>query len=126
MTLFHITRAGSVVTTGAYDPAFDSDSGNADTLTVDQGAFLIAQGQGAYGARLANTGAWTVNVNGSIVARDGVGLALEAGAASTSKITVGAEGEISGRDAGLHVLSSATINNAGVIAASRPTERASS
>ncbi len=44
--------------------AFQLDSAAADTLTVDDDAFLISTfGTGAY---LQNTGAWTVNVAGQI------------------------------------------------------------
>jgi hypothetical protein len=113
MATFHITSAGSVLTTANNDSAFESDTANADMLTVDEGAFLIATGVAATGAFLANTGTWTVLVNGSIFSGQQVGLTLD-GAAN---VTIGANGEIGGQLGGIQTTSTATtITNLGVIA----------
>ena len=115
MTIFKITPATSVLTTGTVADAFAGDSAGADTLIVDPSAFLVATGAGAYGALLANTGAWNVTVNGSIVSKQARGLVLNPGNAAVSTITVGANGEIGGLE-GLCLFSAATIKNSGKIA----------
>ncbi|MSR15266.1 MAG: hypothetical protein EXR86_12010 [Gammaproteobacteria bacterium] len=94
---------------------FQQDSVNADTLSVDPGAFLITNGVFA-GAFLENTGAWTVSVNGTVWGANGINLGL--GNTGTSTITVGADGTVGTWDAGLNgivVSSSAIIKNFGTI-----------
>ena len=66
MATFRVTPATSVVTSANAVYAFSSDSLGADTLIVDPGAFLISTAFNSGGASLANTGGWTVTVNGSI------------------------------------------------------------
>jgi Ca2+-binding RTX toxin-like protein len=108
MAIFRIKRADSVFTT--VTNAFDSDSPGADSLIVDPGAHLIsAGGSGAY---LNFTGAWSVNVNGSIFS-SGPGILLEATNPGISTINIGVDGEVTG----IWLRSSANINNAGIIAA---------
>jgi len=100
-------------------PAFNSDTSGADTLIVDPAAFLIAvNGVGAF---LANTGAWTVTVNGSIVSQNSFGIFLEAGNAAVSTIKIGVDGEVQGGQGGADCIflgSSASLNNAGTITGS--------
>lgn len=115
MTAYRITPATSVYTNVPGDDAFDSDGPGADSLTVDADAFLVAAGGFASdGARLANTGAWTVNVNGSIASPYDAGLRLDPYNPGVSTITVGGEGSIGGKY-GMFVNSAANIQNAGTI-----------
>lgn len=115
MTAYRVTPASSVYTNAPGGHAFGGDSPGADSLTVDADAFLVAAGGfNAYGALLANTGAWTVNVNGSIVSPYDAGLALSPGNPGVSTITVGAEGSIGG-EYGMFVNSAASVQNAGAI-----------
>jgi hypothetical protein len=111
MAIFKITPSTSVFTAFP-GPAFNSDTSGADTLIVDSAAFLIAvNGDGAF---LANTGAWTVNVNGSIVSQSTVGIHLQAGNVAVSTISIGANGQVQG-DIGVRLDSPANIHNAGQI-----------
>jgi Ca2+-binding RTX toxin-like protein len=112
MAIFRITRATSVFTDALFDDAFRQDSPGADTLIVDPGAFLVAQF--GTGASLANTGAWTVTVNGSIVSPHSIGIVLGTGNTAVSTIKIGVDGEVQGL-AGINLGSSANINNAGTI-----------
>jgi RTX calcium-binding nonapeptide repeat (4 copies) len=116
MAIFKITPATSVFTTAVGDSAFHGDTAGADTLIVDPGAVLMAEGFGGTGAFLRFTGAWTVTINGAIVSTQQVGLSLDVGNPAISTITIGADGEVGGRE-GMNIGSSASINNAGVIAA---------
>jgi Peptidase M10 serralysin C terminal/RTX calcium-binding nonapeptide repeat (4 copies) len=118
MALFRITSSTSVfkdVLDFQHPDAFNRDTAGADTLIVDPGAYLISvPGNGAV---LAPTGAWTVNVNGSIVslALNNFGISLEAGNTGVSTINIGVDGEVQGNSAGIFANSSANINNAGLI-----------
>ncbi len=99
MAIFKITPAGSVLTmtTDFGVSAFASDTAGADTLIVDPSAFLIATGAGAAdGAFLANTGAWTVTVNGLIVSQHDNGITLSSFDTAVSTIKIGLDGEVSG------------------------------
>lgn len=109
------TPATSFFTDKAGDHAFDLDSAGADTLTIDQDAYVIALGTGAAGALLAATGAWTVNVNGGLFSDQAEGLILAAGNAAISKITVGVNGGVEGDTKGISAQSAVTIVNAGSI-----------
>ena len=113
MAIFHINPSTSRFSNigSAFGPPAD-DTPGADTLIVDPGAFLISTG--GSGAFLANTGAWTVTVNGSIVSAN-VGIFLFAGNTGVSTITIGVNGGVQGHDAGIVVSSSANINNSGEI-----------
>jgi Ca2+-binding RTX toxin-like protein len=115
MAIFRLKPADSVFTT--VSDAFASDSPTADTLIVDPGAYLITASAVSNGAFLANTGAWTVTVNGSIVGRN-AGIFLGDGNAAVSTIKVGVDGEVQGGLAGIFAASPANINNAGVISGS--------
>ena len=104
MATFKITTANSVVTTATADNAFDGDTAGADKLIVDPDGSLVASivsifGPRGSGALLANTGAWTVTVNGSIFAESSTGIDLAAGNAGVSKITIGQDGKVEGTDA---------------------------
>jgi Ca2+-binding RTX toxin-like protein len=114
MAIFHITPATSVFTNFVNNDAFDLDSPGADTLIVDPGAFLIAANGGGGALLAANTGAWTVTVNGSIIATGSIGIALGEGDA-VSTIKIGVEGSVQGGTLGVALGSSANINNAGEI-----------
>ena len=117
MTTYRITPSTSVHTTGFDDPAFNEDTAAADALIVDAGAFLVADGFDSAGASLANTNAWRVTINGSIVSQNDRGIRLQDDNLETSTITVGVEGEVSGRVCGIAAGSSVTIVNRGTIAA---------
>jgi hypothetical protein len=117
MATFRIKPADSVFNDlpqhGIEPNAFGSDSAGADTLIVDPNAFLISLfGNGAF---LAPTGAWTVNVNGSVVSQSDAGIRLEAGNTAVSTIKIGVDGEVQGGLYGILVESSANIINAGEI-----------
>jgi len=71
MAIFHISPATSVLKNDG-TIAFVGDSSGLDTLIVDPGSYLVSANNGD-GALLAATGAWMVNVNGSIVAQDQCG-----------------------------------------------------
>jgi len=113
MAIFKITPATSRSNLiDAFGPPAD-DTPGADTLIVDPGAFLISTAVGR-GAFLANTGAWTVTVNGSIVSQNNFGIFLVGGNVGVSTIKIGVNGEVSGA-AGVFLAGSANINNAGEI-----------
>jgi serralysin len=116
MAIFKITPTTSrfSISEDAFGPPTD-DTPGADTLIVDPGAFLISIAAGSAGAFLANTGAWTVTVNGSIVSQNLFGILLQAGNSALSTIKIGVNGEVSGASAGVLLASSANINNAGEI-----------
>src|SRR5262249_55076546 len=115
MTVYRITPSTSVHTTAFGEHAFHKDSATADALIVDAGAFLVADGGDSAGAFLANTNAWSVGVNGAIAPTQGNGIQLLGGNLQVSTITVGLEGEVSGRVCGIAVDSSANIVNKGTI-----------
>src|SRR5262249_6261335 len=112
MAIFKITPATSVLTN--VGNAFQGDTSAADTLIVDPSAYLITTVAGD-GVFLANTGAWTVTVNGSIVSQNFDGILLDVGNAAVSTIKIGADGEVQGNVDGILVTSSANIINAGQI-----------
>jgi Ca2+-binding RTX toxin-like protein len=121
MAIFKITPAKSVFNDLAPVPginpnAFDSDSAGADTLIVDPNAFLISLfGNGAF---LANTGPWTVAVNGSVISQNNVGLLLAGGNTTVSTIKIGVDGGVQGGLEGIQLASAGNVNNAGQISSS--------
>ncbi|WP_299132609.1 hypothetical protein [uncultured Amaricoccus sp.] len=112
MTAYRITPATSVYTDVFRAHAFAADSAGPDSLTVDAGAFLVANRLGI-GAYLGGTGAWTVSVAGSVVSTYEEGILLAPGA-DGSRVTIGAEGSVSGK-MGITLVSAATVENAGSI-----------
>ncbi|MFO1142469.1 MAG: calcium-binding protein [Amaricoccus sp.] len=112
MTAFRITPATSVFTDVFRAHAFAADSAGPDSLTVDAGAFLVANrlGMGAY---LEGTGAWTVSIAGAVVSTYEEGLMVAPGA-DGSRIAVSAEGSVSGK-IGIALVSAGTVENAGSI-----------
>ena len=70
--------ATSVYTDVFRDNAFDADSAGPASLSVDAGAFLVANRLGI-GAYLQGTGAWTVSVAGAVVSTYGEGLFVDPG-----------------------------------------------
>jgi hypothetical protein len=109
------SRFTNAPNTNAFGPVPGDDSAGPDTLIVDPRAFLITMGFGSDGAFLANTGAWTVTVNGSVVSKDHFGIFLQAGNSAVSTIKIGVDGEVQGGNVGIFLQSSANINNAGTI-----------
>jgi hypothetical protein len=99
MAIFTITPAGSVLTTGAADPAFDSDTAASDKLVVQDGAFLMATGAGSSAAVLAPTGLWNVSVKGTITSQDAAGIDLEAGNTGISFIDIFDDAAVGGKTA---------------------------
>lgn len=116
MAIFKFPALASIHTITDFDHAFDLDSSGADTLSLGFGYFFVAEGFGAVGAFLSNTGAWTVTVNGSIVSATTTGLWLLGGNPQVSTITIGSEGTVGGA-AGVTLDSSAILKNAGEISA---------
>ena len=118
MAVFTINETTFNVTNGNNANAFEGDSAGADTLTVTIDGFLIALGNNSNGARLANTGAWKVTVNGLIYSQEDDGIRLLAGNAAQSTITIGADGEVSGNGSNkgaINIESAAKVTNAGVV-----------
>ena len=109
MAIFNIT---STSTTQPGDHAFDLDSPQADTLNVLSGVSLTAAGEGSRGALLGRNGAWTVNLEGTIVAENSVGIDLAAGNTAVSTINI-RRGTVMGEEAAIAVRSSANIENSG-------------
>lgn len=114
MTAFKITNTSSVFTT--VDHAFGTFSAGKDSLTVDEGAYLLTTAANKHGARLEpGGGGWTATINGSIFSLlgDGIFLNYDSG---TSNITVGASGEVRGGSGnGIFTGTSVNIKNAGFI-----------
>lgn len=115
---FHTTTSTSVLTN--FGSAFSDDNPGADTLIVDDGAYLISTSATGNGAVLGATGAWTATINGSVYGANGI--QLMAGNTGVSTISVGATGSVASGPQGpsvgygIAVESSATIKNAGSIA----------
>ena len=87
MAIFKKTAANSVITNFA--AAFNADTVlTADTLIVDPGAFLISTNPLFHAVDLANTGAWTVTISGSVFGVGSTGISLASGNAAVSTITV--------------------------------------
>src|SRR5581483_6944638 len=83
-------------------------------LIVIEGGYLVASGAAAPGALLANTGPWTVTVDGAVTSTQDAGISLAAGNAKISTIQIDDTGEVGG-DIGIFAQSSLNIVNAGVI-----------
>jgi Ca2+-binding RTX toxin-like protein len=118
MANFLINEATVSVTNSNNTHAFDGDSAGADQLTVTLDGFLIALGNNSNGARLTNTGAWKVKINGLIYSQDDDGIRLLAGNTAQSTFTIGAEGEVSGNGSGkgaINLESAAKLTNAGSV-----------
>lgn len=100
--------------------AFSQGTSAADTLTVEQGAYLISTGD--FGAALDNQGAWKVTVDGTVHGPMH-GIHLKAGNAALSTIAVGVEGSVVARTdfggiygaAAMQLDSSANVKNEGLI-----------
>jgi hypothetical protein len=112
MAIYQITTANSVLTTADYEIAFRSDSPGFDTLVVDAGAYLKTEGTDAYGAYLARTMGWSVQVNGLIRAEESIGLYLDLQTVA-SLVSVGLGGEIYGGDIACY--NPSNLVNAGLI-----------
>src|SRR5688500_5147390 len=111
MTAYKVTPSTSLY---SFSDEFDSDSPAADSLTVDAGAFVISNA--AVAVRLANTGSWTVTINGTVYSQLNAGIYLAPGNSGISKFTIGEEAYVgSVDDIGLRLLSSATVVNKGII-----------
>jgi Ca2+-binding RTX toxin-like protein len=114
MAVYKITPTTSRFVSGG--DAFNEGSSGADSLTIDDGAYLVARTTGFFGADLDGPGIWTVKVNGSIVATDAHAIILRPGIAGVSTITVGATGEVgSYGGASIFAGSAASIKNDGMI-----------
>jgi hypothetical protein len=114
MAIFNFTASNSVHTTGIGDHAFDDDTSGADSLIVDAGAYLRADGINAYGVMLGNTKAWKVQVDGLVRSEYSIGIYLDKFNV-VSTIAVGADGVVYGDPYGIYDLSPANITNAGKI-----------
>ena len=109
MTAFKVTSGTSIFGAGV---GFSQDSAAADSLTVDIDAFVISTANDA--VVLANTGAWTATINGTVYSKVDAGLELAQGNLGMSKINIGVAGLIAG-DVGLVLRSNATVVNKGTI-----------
>lgn len=110
MTTFKVTGKNSIFTD---ETGFYQDSPAADSLTVDIDAFIISTRTSAI--ELQNTGGWTATINGTVMSTSsGDGIELSNGAATSSKITIGAFGSVSGVN-GISLGSAASLTNKGVI-----------
>ncbi|ARP99301.1 hypothetical protein [Pseudorhodoplanes sinuspersici] len=103
MASFVINASNSVVTSVNNVHAFSGDTGGS----------LIATGVNGLGAYLANTGGWKAAINGVIKSGMSDGM-LFAETSAKSTVTIGANGEVSGRT-GLFLEAPVTVNNAGTI-----------
>lgn len=115
VTTYRITPATSVRTTTTLAHGFESGGPGADTLIVDANGFLRTEGPSAFGAKLAGTGAWTVQVQGSIVSEDSIGISLLPSGPAVSSITVGAVGKVGGSGLGIAAFGPVTVENQRVI-----------
>jgi Ca2+-binding RTX toxin-like protein len=115
MTTFTITAGNSVRTTGFAEHAFNSDTAGADSLVVEAGAYLKAQGAFANGALLSNTKPWKVTVKGEIDSAQWDGLVLAAGNAGNSTINIDAGATVTGKYGAVVLQSAASLTNAGLI-----------
>jgi Ca2+-binding RTX toxin-like protein len=121
MANFRITPTTSVLTTGNYAHAFTSDTPGEDSLLVDANAYLQTEGIAARSAFFANTKAWKVTVNGSIVSKQSDAILFGAGNA-VSSLSIGASGIVDSDGilgSGIVAYSGVNIVNAGTIDASR-------
>ena len=116
MAIFSIAPFTTVVNNVA-GAAFEDDTAAADTLNVGIGAYLIDDVDPA--VFLANTGAWTVNISGSLFSTDGDGLKLDDGGSATTTIKISADGAVGSQQAaGIFAGGRVSINNAGFIGGS--------
>ena len=114
MAIFSIAPFTTVVNNVA-GAAFQDDTAAADTLNVGIGAYLIDDPA----VFLANTGAWTVNISGSLFSTDGDGLKLDDGGSATTTIKISADGAVGSQQAaGIFAGGRVGINNAGFIGGS--------
>src|SRR5581483_12170413 len=84
MTTFTVDNTNSVFASANNTPAFAKDSAAADSLIVIEGGYLVASGAAAPGALLANTGPWTVTIDGAGTSTQDAGISLAAGNAKIS------------------------------------------
>ncbi|MBK8008732.1 MAG: hypothetical protein IPK23_10090 [Rhizobiales bacterium] len=116
MATTKITDLTSIFSDTMNTPAFNGSTTSADTLTVDEGAYIVATALGSTAALLDPDGAWRVNVNGSIFSQHQYGIHLMAGNKSNSTITVGASGEVGSlNSSAIRMENDGTIKNAGMI-----------
>jgi len=108
MTAYHIIAFGNLTATNLLSatgpgPLFYVNVGSNNSLTVDDGAFLHSTS--AQTVRLgANTGAWTVTVNGQLISDGDDAIWLQGTdtvLGPQSKITIGAEGSLYNKDTSL-------------------------
>jgi hypothetical protein len=115
MTVYKITSTTSRFTSSSN--AFEDGTTGADSLTVDDGAYLVATGSPYDAAHLDSHGAWKVTVNGSVYAAsvNGFGIYLTPGNTAASTITIGATGEVAGGATSIYAYSPVKIQNAGLL-----------
>lgn len=118
MATFTITSANSIFETSKIG-FHEASNSVPDTLNILEGGYIISLNSNL-GARLGGGGAWTVNLHGSIFAQNDHALFLtnDSGPEPTSKITIGASGQIaSGGNYAIQSFTSVNITNAGVLLA---------
>jgi hypothetical protein len=121
MAVYTITATNSRFETSKN--AFEDKTNGADTLTIKEGGYLIALNSNL-GARLDESGPWTVNVHGSIFAENDHAILLASGGAtkSTSTITIGASGQVASEGSyAIQAFSSVKVINAGILEAGSST-----
>ena len=115
MTAYKITSTTSRFSSSG--SAFHDHTSGADSLTVDEGAYLVATSSPDDAATLDSQGAWTVTINGSLyaAAANGFGIYLTPGNTAVSTIKIGATGEVAGGTIGIYAYSAVKIQNDGLI-----------
>ena len=113
MTAHKITSFDSIFKTD--DSAFAGSPAGANSLTVDESAYLVSTDGGSAAVYLSGSGSWNVTANGAIYSQNSVGLFVQT--IALANITVGATGEI-GSGSGTAIVVNqgpANIKNAGLI-----------
>jgi hypothetical protein len=113
MTAFKINGSNSSFKLD--DPAFDSDTTAADSLTVEADGYLFSVNDDAVHLRNLG-GAWTTTINGTVFTQDGTGTGIDlaGGITGTSKFTIGESGRVHGSIA-MDLGSAASVINKGNI-----------
>jgi hypothetical protein len=117
MAVYTITAANSRFNANDYAFYENLKMNGPDTLNIMEGGYLLAL-NGNAAALLDPNGPWTVNIHGSVFAEDSHAIIIQSsgGTKSTSKITIGATGQVASEGGfAIAAFSSANVINAGVL-----------